>query len=70
MRPRTLLKDEEVEMGNILIIFNYDLTFWKMFACPLHDECLLSLVEPILRELNSFPSKLMERPLRPLNGYY
>ena len=44
--------------------------FWRAFACPLHNGCLLSLLEPISRELDSFPSWLMERQLKNLNGGY
>ena len=53
-----------------LSFFNWPLAFWRDFSCPLHDGCLLSLLEQILRELDSFPNWLMERPFRPLNEYY
>ena len=38
--------------------FNCPLTFWIAFSCPLHGGCLLSLLEPISRELDSFPTWL------------
>ena len=33
---------EEVE--HIFIIFNWPLTFWTDFSCPLYGECSLSLL--------------------------
>ena len=49
---------------------NFPLAFWISFACPLHDGCLLSLLEPISGELDSLQIWLMERTFIPINGYY
>ena len=59
-----------MKWGIFWSFFNFNFSFWRAFSCPLHGGCLLSLLEPILRELDSFPSWLMERSLRPLNGAY
>ena len=39
-----LIKGFNEEDNIFLSCFNWPLSFWRVFACPWHDECSLSLL--------------------------